>query len=212
LAALYPACAGKTHVLGYPVRADAFAEDWAPARHAHGRVRVLFMGGDFPRKGGPDLLAAWRAGAFADRAELDLVTDWPLTDGDLPVGVRLVGGIAPYTEAWRAIWRDADIFVMPTRHEAFGMVFQEAAAAGLPVVATAINAIPEIVEDGTTGLLVPPGDTPALVAALGRLIDDAALRCRLGRTARARMLTAAAPSRFAARLGALIEQVARNHA
>ena len=58
---------------------------------------------------------------------------------------------------------------MPSRHEAFGMVYQEAAARGLPVVATRINAIPEIVDDGATGFLVPPGDRAGLARALRTL-------------------------------------------
>ena len=79
----------------------------------------------------------------------------------LPTGVDLVGGVTPYTEAWRDIWRAADVFVMPARAEAFGMVYQEAAAAGVPVIAPRINAVPEIVEHGVTGVLVPPGDESA---------------------------------------------------
>ena len=56
-----------------------------------------------------------------------------------------------YTQTWRDLWRDADVFVMPARAEAFGMVFQEAAAAGLPAIGPRINAVPEIVDHGVTG-------------------------------------------------------------
>jgi len=69
----------------------------------------------------------------------------------------------------------ARVFVMPARHEAFGLVYQEAAAAGLPVIATRINGVPAIVEDGRTGILVAPGDSAALVRAMRTLIDSAEL-------------------------------------
>ena len=66
-----------------------------------------------------------------------------------------------------------DIFTLPsTCEEAFGMVLIEAMAMGKPVVATRVGGIPEIVEDGVNGLLVPPGDVPALARALSRYIDD----------------------------------------
>ena len=62
----------------------------------------------------------------------------------------------------------------------------EAMAAGLPVVASAVGGIPELVVDGETGLLVPPGDPDALADALGKLITDPELRQRLGAAGRAR--------------------------
>ncbi len=217
LAASSPECEDRLHVMPYPIR-GGFCAPWVDERRDRARtvprppVRALFIGGDFARKGGYDLLGAWKAGGFADRAVLDLVTDWPIAAGAIPPGVRHLTGVAPYTPAWFDLWRAADLFVMPTRHEAFGMVYQEAGAAGLPSIASAISAVPEIVRDGETGLLIAPGDGAALVAALRRLIDDAALRDGLGRAARARMLTTASPDRYRERLGALIEHVARNDA
>ena len=196
----------------YPVRAMA-DPGWIRARAARAgqKVRALFMGGDFPRKGGPDLLEAWRAGGFFYRAALDLVTDWPMSEGDLPPGVRLVGGIAPYTPSWLDLWRGADLFVMPTRHEAFGMVFQEAAAAGLPSIATRINAIPEIVQDGATGILVASGDRAGLVRAIQTLVDSAELRRTMGAVAFDRIRVLNAPARYASRLEALMHSVLDQH-
>lgn len=204
----YPDCSARVHVMPYPVRAVADVA-WLAERHARAGqpVRALFMGGDFPRKGGPDLLEAWRRCEFGGHATLDVVTDWPIGAEDLPPGVRLVRGIAPYTPQWLDAWRRADFFVMPTRHEAFGMVFQEAAAAGLPAIATAINAVPEIVQDDTTGLLVAPGDRAGLVRALRALVDSPELRRRLGAAALDRVRAAGAPGRYAARLETLIHSV-----
>jgi glycosyltransferase involved in cell wall biosynthesis len=218
LAEEYPDCAAKVHVMPYPVRANAFSAGWIAARAARavsGRgepVRVLFMGGDFPRKGGPALLEAWREAAFADHAQLDLVTDWPMDGTALPPGVRVVSGIAPYTPAWFDLWQRADVFVMPTRHEAFGMVFQEAAAAAVPAIATAINAIPELVQDGSTGLLINPGDRGDLVRAMRALVQSPDLRARMGAAARERMLTIASPDTYAEKLNALIKHVQESHA
>jgi glycosyltransferase involved in cell wall biosynthesis len=73
-----------------------------------------------------------------------------------------------------------DVFVLASLWEGFGLVFVEAMAAGKPVVATRVSAIPEVVLDGETGLLVPPEDADALAAAILRLCDDPAERDRLG--------------------------------
>jgi glycosyltransferase involved in cell wall biosynthesis len=74
----------------------------------------------------------------------------------------------------------ADVFAHTSRWEGFGIVLLEAMLAGLPVVATRVSAIPEIVVDGKTGLLAPPGDAVAVADALARLLDDAGLRRGLG--------------------------------
>ena len=72
--------------------------------------------------------------------------------------------------------RLADVFVMSSRLEGLGTSIMDAQALGTPVVATRTGGIPEIVADGVTGLLAPPGDADALAAALARMLDDAALR------------------------------------
>jgi glycosyltransferase involved in cell wall biosynthesis len=74
----------------------------------------------------------------------------------------------------------ADVFAHTSQWEGFGIVLLEAMLARLPVVATRVSAIPEIVVDGKTGLLTPPGDAVAIADALGRLLDDVALRRNLG--------------------------------
>jgi glycosyltransferase involved in cell wall biosynthesis len=81
-----------------------------------------------------------------------------------------------------------DVFVMPSLWEGLPLSMVLAMGAGVPVVATAVAGIPEVVDDGRTGLLVAPGDAAALGAALARLFTDAALRAQLGRDARASVL------------------------
>ena len=79
------------------------------------------------------------------------------------------------------------MFALPTLREAFGLAFVEAMAFGLPVVGSRIEAMPEIVVDGETGLLVPPRDPAALAGALSALLADPARARRMGEAGRARV-------------------------
>jgi glycosyltransferase involved in cell wall biosynthesis len=209
---LYPDCRTPIRVLQNPVMLDLFDTAWIDERRArgNGRPRCLFVGGDFPRKGGYDLLAAWERGQFARRADLTLVTEWPI-DRRLPDGVEQVRGVRGHTPQWKDVWRRADLFVMPTRNEAFGLVFQEAAAAGLPAIGTHLNAIPEIIEEEETGILVRPGAVDELAAALERLIASAELRERMGRAARRKIERDGDPDAHRRALVDIIRTVARHH-
>ncbi len=207
LHARYPDCRTPVHVVPNPVLLHHFDPSWIERRRARARTgaapHVLFVGGDFPRKGGFDLLAAWTAGNFHAVATLDLVTNWDLP-AVLPPGVRMWRGVEAHSPEWQARWAQADVFVMPTRNEAFGIVYQEAAAAGVPAIGTAHNAVPEIVHDGETGILVRPGDIPALVGAMHALMDSAELRHRMGSRARQLIESAASPDAYMERLTAII--------
>jgi len=79
-----------------------------------------------------------------------------------------------------------ELFVLPSRHEPFGIVNMEAMASGKAIVATSVGGVPEIVRDGENGMLVPPDDPQALADAINRLLDDDPLRRRLGQAGRAR--------------------------
>ncbi len=79
-----------------------------------------------------------------------------------------------------------DVFVYPSLHEGLGSSLLDAMAFGLPIAASKVGGIPEVVEDGVNGLLVPPENPAALVAALRRLLDDAALRESMAGANRAR--------------------------
>lgn len=80
-----------------------------------------------------------------------------------------------------AVYAALDICVLASRKESFGLVLLEAMAMGVPLVATAAGGVPEIIEDGMSGLLVPPGDPEALAYAIRRLIQDPEQRQRLSR-------------------------------
>ena len=95
--------------------------------------------------------------------------------------VRLVGEVDAATLAEH--YDSADVFVLPTRHEGYGMAVAEALAHGLPVVSTPTGAIADLV-GRDAGMLVPPGDAEALTAALWRVLDDDGLRQRLREGAR----------------------------
>jgi alpha-maltose-1-phosphate synthase len=193
-------------VLPYPAPLERFPSDWPALRRSRsGAVHVLFVGGDFPRKGGRELLEAWAQLKRRD-AILTIVTDWPV--GALPEGVTVRAGIQPYSSEWLDLWAAADLFVLPSRDEAFGMVYQEAAAAGLPAIGTDHNAVPELIEDGVTGMLVPPRDPLALAVAIGSLIDDTPRRLAMGDAARERAERLWAPDAYARRLGQILRQAA----
>ena len=115
---------------------------------------------------GPRLMARAAELGISDRIELVGRIAWP----EMP---RFLAGL--------------DIYVMPSRSESFGVVALEAAAAGLPVVASRVGGIPEAVADGETGLLVPSDDASALAEALARLARDPRLRQELGDTGRRRV-------------------------
>lgn len=137
---------------------------------------ILFVGVDWQRKGGPQLLAAFEAlRRTHPRAALTIVGCSP------PIyvpGCRTLGRV-PVTEVHR-YYEHADVFCLPTRHEPFGVAFVEALHHALPIVATRIGAVPDLVEHGTNGFLVQVDDVTGLAAHLARLLDDPALRRRMG--------------------------------
>ncbi len=93
--------------------------------------------------------------------------------------VRMMGFIQD-ERMLASAYREAAMLVLPSEYEAFGLVLLESMAQGRPVVSTSVGGIPEVVEDGKSGLLVPPRDAPALARAIRTLLVDTALAGRMG--------------------------------
>ncbi|MDP9238105.1 MAG: glycosyltransferase family 4 protein [Chloroflexota bacterium] len=119
------------------------------------------------------------AGDGPSRAALGRCTE----ELELTESVEFLGEIAH--EDVPSVLRRLDIFAMPSTWEGFGVSAVEASAMELPVVASNIHGIPDVVLDGETGILVPPGDPPAIAAAIERLCVDRRLRETMGQAGRA---------------------------
>jgi glycosyltransferase involved in cell wall biosynthesis len=152
---------------GVDVPAEAGAEASPP--------EVLYAGRLSPEKGVLELVEAARG------LNLVVVGDGPLRDR-----VPAARGFVEHDELER-LYRRAAVVACPSHREGFGVVCAEAMAHGRPVVASAVGGLLDLVVDGETGVLVPPGDAVALRAALERLLGDGELRHRMGEAARARI-------------------------
>jgi glycosyltransferase involved in cell wall biosynthesis len=139
-----------------------------PDNAGYGNQRILFVGIDWHRKGGPELLDAFRQvlrrypNAHLNIAGANVPVDLP--------NCTVLGHVSAQELARH--YAQASIFCLPTRHEPFGIAFVEAMVHRLPVVATRIGAIPDMVEDGVNGYLVNSQDAPALAEALCTLLAD----------------------------------------
>lgn len=162
-----------------------------PVRHSGPGRRLLFVGRFTAEKGLRILLEAF---AMLCRRypnlELNLAGDGPeraaMEDRARSLGieneVRFLGFQSQAQV--RELLARTDVFALASFAEGVPVVLMEAMAAGVPVVATQIAGIPELVEDGDSGFLVPPGDAKSLADRIGQLLDDPALRNRLAQSAR----------------------------
>ncbi len=105
------------------------------------------------------------------------------------------------------VLQSLDLFVLPTHQEALGTAFIEAGAMGLPVVATAVDGVPEVVVNGETGILVPAKDSEALAAAIRDLLNDVARRHLFGENARRRVVREFSREVMAERMEALYSRL-----
>jgi glycosyltransferase involved in cell wall biosynthesis len=176
LVADYQVAAGKIQVIPPGVDLGLFRP--GERTNGAGPVRILFVGGDFVRKGGPELLTAMRA--LPPNVELDVVTGSDVVGIPRDITCRVHRGLTPRAAELIDLYRRADIFALPSRGDCLPQVLAEAAAAGLPLVATPTGAVAEIVRDGENGFLVPVGSAAELASALRRLVDNPTLRRRMG--------------------------------
>jgi glycosyltransferase involved in cell wall biosynthesis len=176
----------KVVVIPNGLDADRFA-----ARTPRARVRTIVMVANLRAEKGHDALidaAVEVLRRFPD-ARFELVGDGPMRDAlrtrAAERGVAHAVMFAGHCDDVAARLAYADLFVLPSRSEAFPNAVLEAMAAGLPIVASGVGGILELIDDDRTGLLVTPGETAPLADALCRLIADPALAGRLGDAARA---------------------------
>ena len=188
-----------TVCLSHPVAHEA------PAQSARGNL-VLFLGRMEAGKGIFDLLEAVAAlrGAVPD---VRLVC---AGDGDriavaryaerlgIAEAVKFTGWVGPSGK--RALFETASVFALPAYDASLPVSLPEAMAAGVPVVASSVGGIPEIVSDGVSGFLVAPGDKASLERALRKLLTDAALAARIGAAGRETARLRFAPERALAPL------------
>jgi glycosyltransferase involved in cell wall biosynthesis len=159
-----------------------------PAASARGPVRFVSVGRFVPVKGFAELLHAFRLVADGGiTARLVLVGDGPERRPCEALAKRLhvsdavlFAGWQPHDQVLRELGR-SDVFVLASHREGFAIVVAEAMAAGRPVVSTRVGGVPEVVEDGVTGLLVTPRDPRALADAMLGLARASRLRERMGR-------------------------------
>jgi glycosyltransferase involved in cell wall biosynthesis len=175
-----------------------------PARPERNPPRIVFVGTSMERKGGWRLLELWRR-ALAGTAELTLVTLETVPPAE---GLEVRNDVRPGDGKIETILAEADIFAMPSSIDSFGYAALEAMAASLPVVAVANAALPELVADGETGILVPPGDDEAFAGALMDLARDIEARRELGDAGRRRFMERFDARRTTAALLELIRDAA----
>lgn len=138
--------------------------------------RLLFVGGDFARKGGEVLLAAFQSG-LQERCELHVVTQSLVTPGR---NLFVYHNVSPNSDTLLRLYAEADLFVFPSLADCAPLAVPEAMAASLPVITTRVGAIPEMVADGETGVLVPAGDIESLRASIEALLERPEVRARMG--------------------------------
>jgi glycosyltransferase involved in cell wall biosynthesis len=160
----------------------------SPAEPPH----ILFVGRLSEEKGVRELAEATR--------DLALVV---VGDGPLRELVPQAVGFVPPVEVG-AYYERAAVVAVPSRREGYGMAAREAMAHGRPVVATSVGGLVDAIEDGVSGVLVPPGDPGALREALERVLDDPGLRARLGAAARERVERTMTPGASAEALRAAL--------
>jgi glycosyltransferase involved in cell wall biosynthesis len=152
-----------------------------PAKGEGQAVRLLFVGGDFLRKGG-DLLIRIAGRDEFQRCEFHFVTQG--FAGQHTNNVFVHAGLKVNSDRLIALYREADVFVLPTRADLTPQAICEAMAMGLPVISTDVGGNADVVIDGETGYLVPVDDEEALAERLGRLIHNPELRTQLGQNAK----------------------------
>ncbi len=190
--------ADKIHVVYNGISVDNFVPV-AEGHYDRKGCTVTFIGQIYPRKGVDILLRAvsdihqqirgmhvWIVGED-NTLNKNYLHEYQLLAKEL--GLENIVEWLGYRTDTIDLLRDSDIFVLPSREEPFGRVLIEAMAVGLPVLATRVGGIPEIVEDGETGYLIPSEDHKTLGRKLIELYNNPLLRKEMGKRGRQRVIT-----------------------
>jgi glycosyltransferase involved in cell wall biosynthesis len=165
---------------GIDLAAWKCAHSGARSRRA-GNFRVLFVGGDFERKGGDILLEIARREDFQG-TEFHFVTNAEVSEP--PQNAYFHRNVTPNSKEIIALYREADLFALPTRADLSPNAICEAMAAGVPILATDVGGISEMVKNDMTGYLVPPYEPDEFATALKMFIHDRPRLQQMGKAAR----------------------------
>jgi glycosyltransferase involved in cell wall biosynthesis len=197
IARFYGLATDKIVIVPELIDLDAWQVALSEAPRQEGPPRILCVAHLYPRKGVDTLLRAFAR--LTTEAVLRIVGIGPESERlvrlahDLDIADRVQFlGYLPFASL-AAEYRNATLFALPTEQEGFGIVFLEAMASSLPIIATRVAAVPEVVSDGVTALLVDPGDEAALGQVLEKLLHNPELRTQLGNAGRAHVAQFAAP-------------------
>lgn len=162
-----------------------------PHRNHRSTITLLFLGRMGHKKGAMRVVQAVHALPEGVRAKVQVVL---AGDGDVDSVRRAADALGlerqvtvmdwVTAEQRNALLASADVLVLPSLNEGLPMSVLEAMSWGLPVIASPVGGIPEIVKDGSNGLLVPPTDISAIAEAIRRLVEDEPLRLQMGKNAR----------------------------
>ena len=177
-----------------------------PSRRELARdAAILFVGRDFERKGGEVLLEAFeRVRGERPDAVLHVVG----ADRRVTAPGVIDHGLVSSAERLEELYAGARTFVLPSLYEPYGLVLIEAMAYGVPCVGTSVQSIPEILDHGRAGLLVPPGDAGALAGALVSLLTDDERAAELGAAGREWAIRSLTWDAVAARMAPVLSRAA----
>jgi len=184
---------------------------------AHVRPRVV-MAARMTRAKGTDvfLQACRRLKDEGLRFEAWLVGPWPRPEERAATedyvrqnGLADVVLLRGLQEDMSSVYEQTDILLLPTRRDSFPRVVMEAMCHGIPVVATRVDGVPEMVADGVTGMLVEPEDAQGFAAAVKRLLEDEPLRRQMGTAGRERARKLFSPETYCARMLAIYGELER---
>jgi len=216
--------AERVQVVPNPIAAEILTE--AERDQAHPEVVrsvpiVLYVGRLGPVKGTRPLLEAIRlVQAQVPDVRFVLAGPWQMAEKPAYWGLEETATLQDAPITWLGhvsgqklmdLYRRANVFVMPSFYESFGISCLEAMAFGLPVVASSAGGLPEIVEDPQTGLLVPPGRSDQLAEAIVRLLRNAPLRQRLGEAGQARVRSCFTAAKLVRRMLQVYGEAKENH-